>query len=108
GRRPGDRPPLRSRHAQNRYRRRSCCPPRSIITAATPRQTAAPHASVNSEIHMASSPMLQSLSSHHPTQKPHIRSRNFAPKEVIKHHFRKKTCFPCPKFHRSLSSRVAS
>ena len=51
------RPPLRSRHMRCRYRRRSCCPPRSIITAATPRQTAAPHASVNSAIHMASSPM---------------------------------------------------
>src|SRR6266403_3824046 len=51
------RPSLRSRHMRCGYRRRSCCPPRSIITAATPRQTAAPHASVNSEIHMASSPI---------------------------------------------------
>src|SRR5215510_8406469 len=36
------------------YRRRSCSPPRSIITAATLRQTATPHTSVNNEIHMAS------------------------------------------------------
>src|SRR5215813_12488762 len=49
------RPPLRSCHVRFRYqRRRGRCPPRSIRMAATLRQTAAPHASVKSEIHMAS------------------------------------------------------
>src|SRR5262245_43047757 len=47
------RPPLRCCHVRFRYRRRGC-PPRSIRMAATLRQTAAPHASVKSEIHMAS------------------------------------------------------
>jgi hypothetical protein len=59
-----------------RYWRRARCHPRSITIAATLRQTAAPHASVNNEIHMAT---LSDFSSHVCRAGIQLRSRQSVP-----------------------------
>src|SRR6266516_389094 len=59
-----------------RYWRRARCHPRSITIAATLKQTAAPHASVNNEIHMAT---LSDLSSHVRQAAVQLRSRQSVP-----------------------------
>jgi len=59
-----------------RYWRRARCHPRSITIAATLKQTAAPHASVNNEIHMAT---LSDFSSHVRQAAVQLRSRQSVP-----------------------------
>ena len=76
------RPPLRSCHVRFRYRRRGC-PPRSIRIAATLRQTAAPHASVKSEIHMASLVLLSTSLRSFPRARSQRRSRPSVPGTLL-------------------------